>query len=161
MLQRFAGAYLFLPIFFTTMFFSCQDEKTFNSAINGQWSIDTVYYKDKDIRFCLDLNAINFSGHECALPIPLRSRCINIDTTTEKRGFWKIEQTDSVPITISFDTENTIFGGSHRLIFKKDSVNKLLKMEIKSKNLTVICRKFLFSYDENTDLIDKLTRLSE
>jgi hypothetical protein len=53
-----------------------------------------------------------------------------------------------------------LFAGMHRLVFYKDEPNKLLKMEVWSDSLYIVCRKGYFNFDKNIEAINKLERVS-
>ncbi|CAN5315922.1 hypothetical protein BH09BAC5_BH09BAC5_07710 [soil metagenome] len=152
---------LFLILLCSVWFYSCDNKSKIEDTIQGWWTIDTLVYKGVELRYNLDLNTISFTEQgDCELPLVRNGECTYVRLTSEKEGFWEINESDSVPIKLTFDTKNSMFDGSYRLIFKKDPINKLLKMEIYSKGMNLICRKGLFSYDENIELIEELIRTS-
>lgn len=146
--------YLFLSIIALS---ACNEQKIENVIIGG-WTIDTIHYKNIDIRLCLDLNVINFTKDGGALPIT-ENNCAVLPTF-DRGTFWQIIKNKKGGIKINFDTKNEMFNGEHHLVFKKDEVNKLLKMEISSDSLFIICRKALFNFDENIKTINNLVEIS-
>ena len=144
-------AILLLSIFTLT---SCKDKV--NHTLEGCWSIDTIYYKGKDIRFCFLSNVIDFfEKSKCELPFTEDS-CNNI-ITTDSLGSWMVIKSDTFPRYIKIDSKNFIFAGTHKLIFYKDEKNKLLKIKLTSDHLFIIARKGFFDFDENINTINKLT----
>lgn len=142
------------------LLFSCNEVDDLSVGIRGSWSIDTIYYNGQEIRYCLDLNTINFIEEGAILPTVLPNNCSDIPSASSKQGSWEIYKSDSVPVALKITSDNNMFDGSHQVVFRKDPENKLLKMEIRSANLQVVCRKFLFNYDSNIELMDRLVQLS-
>jgi hypothetical protein len=134
------------------------DKKVENEALEGTWSIDTLYYRAYDIRNCVLVNVINFEHDFCKLPTT-ESYCEGLIEYTDT-GIWKTNRTDSTPLVLEIESQNKIFSGNHRIIFKKDKRNKLLKIELRSDSLYVVCRKGLFDYDRYENLTDELVNLS-
>jgi hypothetical protein len=142
-------------------FQSCQDRV--EKVITGWWTIDTIYYRNFDIKPCLSLNVITFGETESVFPYSQNSCAEVICNSNIDQGTWNVSKTsqnDTIPLRLKIDTKNQIFAGTHKVVFYKDDVNKLLKMEIYSDSLYVICRKGLFNYDKNIDLIENLEKLS-
>ncbi len=127
--------------------------------MEGSWSIDTIIYKQYEIQNCLSVNIFSFKELSCNLPIT-RERCEDLVVEYEGEGQWEVEKTDSIPLVLKIETKNMIFSGVHRMTFRKDEQNKLLKMELRSDSLYVICRKGLFDYDGNQDLVNDLIKIS-
>jgi hypothetical protein len=115
--------------------------------------MDTIYYKGYDIRYCLWLNSLTFKKQSCEFA-ETNGYCLNINEKGEY-GTWKLN-TDSLPYTIEIRSRNKIFAGKHTIKFKRDDGNSLLKMEIESDSLYIVCRKGLFNYTANQELIDEL-----
>jgi len=74
---------------------------------------------------------------------------------------WVTLKADSIPLLLRIESKNVIFKGSHQVVFRDDAENHLLKMEIKSDSLYVVCRKGLFDYDRSRDLVEYLVQLSQ
>ena len=146
----FSKIVLILSMFIIS--FSCSSKA--NLGVRGIWSIDTLYYEGHDSRHCLYVNTIYFKKEEVDLPIT-GNRCDGL-SVFEKNGNWLITKSDSTEINLKIETQNEIFSGNHKLIFVNDFQNKLLKIEIRSKNLFMVARKGLFDYDANKSLIEKL-----
>jgi len=123
-------------------------------VIEGPWSIDTVYYDHYDIIRCLSSNAISFKGSSCNLPM-IFGDCEGLQETS-REGNWKIHKSDSVPLILNIKSENRIFNGSHRIVFIGDKENKLLKMILVSDKFYLVCRKGVFAYSSNLDLVENL-----
>jgi len=143
-------------IFLSLLLCSCKEKVS--RTIEGSWSIDEVHYNEYDIRRCLLINILSFEEDFCILPIT--GDCDGLVEYT-KEGVWSILKTDSVPLVLNITTKNRIFNGNHQVIFHKDENNKLLKMELISDSLYVLCRKGLFDYDNNMQLIDELVEMSQ
>src|ERR1035437_171606 len=140
---------------------ACSTQKSEDIIVDtiiGTWSIDTIYYKNVDIRSCINLNVMYFSKEGGNLPIT-ENDC-GILPTFDRGTFWQIIKNKKGDMKINFNTQNEMFNGDHHLAFKKDGVNKLLKMEISSDSLLIICRKALFNFDENIKTIDNLVKIT-
>lgn len=143
---------------------SCKDRKIEN-AIDGLWSIDTIYFKNYNIRTCLANNVLYFKlGGQSELPIA-RNYCDSIIKKSFDR-FATIElvnsenKSDTIPLRLKIISNNEIFAGIQKIIFYKDQPNHLLKMEIFSSKLYIVCRKGLFNYDQNISLMNNLEEKS-
>jgi hypothetical protein len=132
-----------------------------NDTLVGSWSIDTIYFKNNDVKDCLYDNILEFESNNI-IDLPFAgNRCPEI-LQNDKNNFGKWEvlisknKVDTFPIKIKISSNNELFSGVHYLIFHNDPDLKLLKAEIFSNNLYLICRKGYFNYDENYNLIEKL-----
>jgi hypothetical protein len=70
----------------------------------------------------------------------------------DENGSWKVfkpSETDTIPMRLNVISSNQVFAGTYKIVFYGDESNKLLKMEIWSDNLYIVCRKGLFNYDGN------------
>ncbi len=139
-------------------FFSCRSKV--EEALNGQWSIDTIIYRQYEIRNCLSVNIISFNRDICDLPIT-RNRCEGLNEFVRK-GMAEVDYNgdSTTPLVLKIFSDNEMFGGTHRMIFRKDDENRLLKMELISDSLYLVCRKGLFDYDNNIDLVNDLIKIS-
>jgi len=136
------------------LFQSCN--KDINKLIVGMWSIDTIYYQNTDFKLCLNLNVIQLNDQSCELP-DIDNRCGFI--SKGGASYWEINWEERNPLILNIYGNNHIFNGQHTLKFKKDEINKLLKMEIESDDLLIICRKGLLDYDGNLNAIESLLEM--
>lgn len=148
---------LFLIWILILVTFACCKSKV-ERTLEGLWSIDTIIYKQYEIRNCILGNVIKFEHPSCDLPTT-ESYCEGL-VEYIREGQWEVEKTDSIPLVLKIETKNMIFSGVHKMTFRKDEQNKLLKMELRSDSLYVICRKGLFNYDGNQDLVNDLIKIS-
>jgi|GEM_PF-1359681 len=138
---------------------SCRNKV--KNTITGWWTIDTIIYQGYEIRPCLLSNWLEFyESGILQLPTP-EDRCSNLFSEYNTKGTWRTLQPDSIPLQIVIESKNVIFKGSHQVVFRDDAEDHLLKMEIKSDSLYVVCRKGLFDYDRNRDLVEYLVQLSQ
>jgi len=141
---------------------SCEKTNKVEDVLKGSWSIDTVYYYNYNIKNCLNMNVITFNKNSLAT-IPTEDYCkmnvkgSDINSTNTRILF---SSNDTIPFRINFDTQNRLFEGTHKIVFHKDKQNKLLKMEIFSDKLYLICRKGLFNYDNNLTLMNDLEKMT-
>jgi hypothetical protein len=143
--------------------FSCSKAKI-NNAIDGIWSMDTIYYRNHDVKLCLSSNIIEFDSRNSQFPVTMNN-CGSIMKNSYSRS-GEIEiinsefKNDTIPFRIRIKTDNEIFSGVHKIVFYKDEYHQLLKMEIFSDDLYVVCRKGLFNYNNNIKLMNDLEDLS-
>lgn len=148
---------VFFAVLILILFSSC--DNVVPKTLDGIWSIDIITYEDHDMRNCLLGNFIRFQEDDISFPITDKY-CSEIIETYDKGGKWKIiSSKDSVPV-LNVITNNKIFSGIFEVKFKKDSVNKLLLMELRSNKSLIICRKGMYSYNLNINTINRLVELS-
>lgn len=135
------------------------------TTVQGWWTIDTIYYKGYDLRTCLIGNSLDFKiNKQSILPIAEKYCEPAVTKSYSKLANIEIIQSvnlkDTIPFRMKITTDNEVFAGIHKLVFYKDDPNKLLKMEIWSDSLYIICRKGLFNFDKNIKLINELEKIS-
>lgn len=141
-----------------SMVASCKDKV--KTTVAGWWSIDTLYYRNYEIRTCLLGNWLVFNEDgSMKLPIP-ESRCSELVTEYNDKGDWEILSQDNQSLFLNIDSKNEMFGGKHQIVFRRDEQNSLLLMEISSDSLYVLCRKGMFNYNRNQELISDLEKMS-
>lgn len=140
----------FLAVFLV----SCRNESEY--LIKGKWSIDTISYRENEVRGCFLSNIIEFKNEEVDLPIAENMCDSLIKKANDRFGQWEMID-NSEKRKLKINTPNEVFSGSHSFRFIKDEKNKLLKIELKSDNLFIIARKGLFEYDSNIDVINRVT----
>lgn len=142
---------------------SCDNK--INSAIEGIWVIDILEYKNYDVKLCFYSNGLIFSnGGKMKLP-QNGKRCPEILTNDfDESATWEISKSDNLhdtlPLKIKFNTRNKILSGTHHLVFHRDERYKLLKIEVWSDSLYMVCAKTLFHYDSNIEFIKELEKVS-
>lgn len=141
-------------IFIVLFTISCK--RKVESTISGWWSIDTIYYNNLEIEGCLLSNSIIFEKGNCELPIT-ENYCGSDVASFDITGDWKIDKNE-IGTFLFIQTENKLFNGNHHIRFFKDEKNKLLMLELKSDSLYLICRKGLFDYDREINLINDLVK---
>ena len=146
------------------VFNSCTNRKVKN-VIEGWWTIDTIYYKNYNIKTCLISNSLNLKFDvKSKFPVALNN-CEpiiknNYDQLAEIKLSNSDKLNDSIPFRLKIATQNEIFAGTYKIVFYKDVPNHLLKMEIFSDKLYIVCRKGLFDFDNNIGLVDELEKIS-
>lgn len=142
----------FLLLLLITSIISCKKNDV-KGVISGGWTIDTLWNKDYEIRLCLVGNYIELkSDGSCILPVT-KNYCPEAVMTFETFGNWTLDQKSMI---LHVKTKNAIFNGNNKISFRNDVENKLLVMVVDSKDLHMVCRKMLFSYDENLDLVNSI-----
>lgn len=149
---------IFIAIIICCVAASC--ENSLKSTVVGWWSIDTVYYRNYEIRSCLLVNSVSFNKDgSVSLPIP-QNYCSELISEYNDKGNWEILPQDKQSLFLSINSKNVIFRGKHQIVFRRDEENGLLMMEIISDSLYVLCRKGLFNYDRNQKLVADLEKMS-
>ncbi|MES2655846.1 MAG: hypothetical protein V4620_09675 [Bacteroidota bacterium] len=155
-------------LLFTVLFILGSCKSNINKVIEGTWIVDTIYYKGYDVKPCVLANMIIFfEKNNRASLCEIDNRCVealigkNIKTD---EGSWEIIQSinkkDTIPISIKFTTDNEIFKGIHKLVFYKEDAKQILKIEVYSDNLYMICSKTQYNYDGNREVLNELEKLS-
>jgi len=145
---------------------SCTKNYKVTSAIEGSWTIDTIWFINKyDLRTCLGNNSLFFSFSEKSNFPAARNNCGNLITGSfDHCGEITLDRSklknDTIPFRLIINSKNQLFSGIYKVVFDKDSENHLLKMELISNKLYIICRKALFNFDENIDLINELEKIT-
>ena len=116
-----------IPILF---FAACEQNKV-QFAIDGVWSIDSIYYKHYNIMSCISNNILNIHFNRNTT-LPIASGCENLIINGRVgTGVLTIEKSedkdDTIPYRLAIKTKNQIFSGVHKIVFYKDAVNHLLK----------------------------------
>lgn len=147
------------------MFSSCTKHQKVASAIEGWWTMDTIIYKNYNIRNCLGDNSLFFHFDKKSQFPVAENKCGNIITGSfDSSGDIKLTnsnlENDTIPFRLTINTKNQLFSGVYKISFDKDSENHLLKMELLSDKLYIVCRKGLFNYDENVDLVNELEKIT-
>jgi len=129
-----------------------------DKAIQGWWSIDEIVYDGYDIRVCLLLNILTFEDRTCDLPLSIG--CEGLEEQI-RQGTWKTSKTESGPLVLDITSANRTFSGSYQVTFYKDDDNKLLKMELVSDSLYILCRKGFFDFNKNIEVVNELVRMTQ
>ena len=138
----------FICIVVLVLFCSCSSR--IEKAVKGFWAIDFMEYsQNQDILYELLSNILIFDNNECTMPTYIEYHKVQ----SKEQGTWKITQ-QGEQYFITIDTENEIFAGTHKICFKKDYENKLIKMIIHSDYLYLESSKGLFHFDRDNKIID-------
>ena len=131
-------------ILFSGLIYGCHS--SLENKIEGFYSIDILIYNDNIITDELSVNSISFdSNGKCNLP---PTRAISTIRANREVGFWSITEKDSI---VSIKTDHPIFNGDFKLSFKKDELNKLLKISLSSDTISFIASKALQNYELHKD----------
>lgn len=155
---------LFLILTVGIFLTSCRDT-TVKQVVAGVWSIDTIYYKNYNIKHCMLANLIFFKFDKQS-SFPYAENYCNpaIKNNFDEYGDIEIlhseNANDTIPFRLKINSKNQIFAGLHKIVFYKDISNKVFKMEIFSDKLYIICRKGLWSFDDNINLMTKLEKMT-
>jgi hypothetical protein len=148
------------------IFCSCQNKNNkVEHAINGWWTMDTIYYKNYNIRNCLGNTSLFFKFRDKSIFPVAENGCGQVithsfDPSGDVRVLDSDNKNDTIPFRLKITTENKIFAGEHKIVFYKDMQRHVLKMEIFSDDLYIICHKGLFYFDDNIDLMDDLEKIT-
>ncbi len=139
-----------LLILITLLLNSCsihRDLKIIESGLIGNWTIDSLYVKDHQ-SMTVKSNIITFQKNgEFIFP-------------DSNEITWKLSKDSDQKIWIKFISNSPQFNNNFNLYFKKDSINKLLKLYLVSESIDLDCSKMLFNYDNNLKAIEKLIMMT-
>ena len=147
--------FYFTILLVVLIFCSCKNStEKMNSILNGTWSIDSLIYKNFEIRGCLMLNVISFNNDSIS---SLPTTCNNCDSIEEwdSKAIYKLIYKNKNEMNLLFKTDNRFFLDTFKLIFFEDDKNKVLKILMKSRNGMILCTKGLYNY-ENIDALKKI-----
>lgn len=125
------------------IFAGCRNgnEEIVRDVLNGDWSIDSLTYKNWELRACLPLNIIHFYDDSIS-SLPTTTFC---DSTEFKdfnfKSIHRIIYKNKSDISLIFETKNKFFQDTFKVQFIDDINNKLMKMELKSNETYVVCTK--------------------
>jgi hypothetical protein len=145
---------------------SCSNKSKIENVVQGWWTMDTIYYKNHNIRTaCLTSNSLFFDEKKkTTLPVAENWCDLFIKNSYDEKADVEVIKSpianDTIPFRLKIKTGNEIFSGIHKIVFYRDDSNKLLKMEIYSDSLYIVCRKGVFDYYKNAKLIDELEKIS-
>lgn len=152
----FKNTVLIISLVVFTLFNSCKP--VIKKSISGKWVVETIAYNNVLINECLLLNLMTFDRNKtCELPIV--AFCPEYDIVTSN-GNWILQETDSIPLMLTIDTDNRIFSGNHRLIFYRDEKANLFRMEVISDSLYMLCNKNLYNNGLSQDIMNYLVKVS-
>lgn len=148
-----------MMLFFT----KCKnEEKQVVEILNGEWSIDTMIYKEWDVRPCLPINVIQFYNDSVSV-LPTTTFCDSADMRDlNSKGIHRIVYNDKAKILLVYNTQNRIFKDTFDIQFIDDVNNKLMKMELQSANAYIVCTKGSFqTYSQLKKDIGKVANIKE
>ena len=117
--------------------------------------MDTIHLRNNninyDIRTCLGDNSLFFHFDEKSSFPAAEYNCGDvIKGSFVRTGEIALVSSpltnDTIPFRLMINSKNQLFSGVYRIVFDRDSQNHLLKMELKSDKLYIVCRKGLFNY---------------
>lgn len=119
------------------MFILTACESKIEKFIQGTWTIDKLYYDNKNVRPYFFPNAILFKKDTCIIPIPN----VNQLRTKKEYGIWKIYEKDNKRY-IKITTENPFFNDVYEITrIWRDCNNNgcLFRMSLKSDSTDIEC----------------------
>ena len=154
-----------LLLLLCSIILSCSDERTLEKALKGAWAIDTIYYKNYNVKNCLGINFIDIQSKEDVFLPKGNMFCDSLlaSSNSNKAQIYLLKSnnvSDTIPYTLKIITENKVFSGSHEMVFYRDKKNYLFKLELYSDSLYVMCHKILFDYNKNHQIMEKVENLT-
>lgn len=129
-------------------------------GVEGSWAIDTLIYKNENYNFCMLQNIIAFDKQGLSIPRLMEDCETGLKIIANARNSFVImknrDKLSEFPYLIEMKTKNLMFNGGHSIVFHNNEVDKLLEMEIFSKDFYLLCKKLDFSYQRNENLIKRL-----
>lgn len=149
-------------IFILIAFVSCSNEV--EDIINGSsWDKRKIFINGYDAFFCFYYSGISFDrdGTMILMDNNNLEGCDTLDSPA-RRGKWEIYQKKDKKYYLKITSkQNSVFTGEHRIIFYKDTVNRLLYLNLRSENFYYLGAKFLFNYNININKVNKLIQLTQ
>src|ERR1700744_5496265 len=111
-----------LMLFLISLFlYSCTNRKVEN-VIDGWWTIDTIYYKNYNIKTCLANNSLFFKfDNKSELPVAMSNCGPIIKNSFDRSAEIKLTNSetanDSIPLRLKIVTKNEIFAGLNKIVF--------------------------------------------
>ncbi|MES2138816.1 MAG: hypothetical protein V4511_03860 [Bacteroidota bacterium] len=137
------------------------DRKKVLTILDGDWSIDSLIYRNHDIRGCLELNLLQFYGDSVS-GLPRTTNFCDSVREWEFKAIHKVYCKDKKDIKLFFKTKSRFFQDTFKVQFLDDINNKLMKMEIQSKETYILCTKgSLESYSKLKNDIKKIAEIKE
>lgn len=129
---------------------SCISHFGIRGIVKGFWAIDFIEYsQNQNILYECGSNILIFKRNTVSMPVYRE----DADNPLKRNGKWKITR-EGEQYFLTIDTENEIFAGTHKICFKKDYENRLIKMIIQSDYLYLEASKGLFNFDKDNYKID-------
>ncbi len=151
-----------LIIFISLTFVSCSNEV--EDIISGsKWDRRKIFINGYDAFFCFKGSMVSFDrdGTVRLLELNYIEGCDTLDSPA-LRGKWKIYQKKDKKYYLKITSkQNSVFTGEHRIVFYKDTVNRLLYLNLRSENFYYLGAKFLFNYNININKVNKLIQLTQ
>lgn len=156
--------FLLITISTILIYTSCnkKNEQVVQDILNGDWSIDSLTYKNWELRACVPLNIIHFYNDSIS-NLPTTTFCDSIEfKDLNFKAIHRIVLKNKSDISLIFQTKNKFFQDTFQLHFIDDINNKLMKMELKSKETYLVCTKgSLESYSQLKKEIQKVAEIKE
>lgn len=127
------------------------------TAVQGTWVIEpeSFIFKGTDISDCIGANVIFFfKNGNCTFPGFLP----NCGPLSPDRGFeshWHVREDSAHTYALVLDAARGYFPKEMHIWFSKDVIGKWFIMHFESELLTFHCKKDIFDFDGNRNLIDK------
>ena len=103
----------------------------------GLWTIDVIDAPRLSENLLTNMVSFKKDG-TCLLPTTINDPI--------GKGTWMLNEKDS---TITIKTDKNPLAGSYSFVFQKDEKNKLFKLILKSKDISLRCSKGLFNFDKD------------
>ncbi|WP_394973696.1 hypothetical protein [uncultured Croceitalea sp.] len=126
-----------LVVLFFFSLISCAENPS--NLFVGIWTIDSVYYQDRDISNEISLNVIAFEENQKVLLPGIKDKLIS---KKDRQGTWRV---DSNGFLIIF-SKNQFFDGKATYCFKNND-EELLRVVIQTDSLYLEATKFFSKYD--------------
>lgn len=116
-------------------------EKKISIILDGDWSIDSISYEDKNIIGCMLINTMYFYN-DSVVKLPTTSLCNDPGLKTiESFGTYKVVYNASEKSYLRVQTKNKLFDDSLEIQFVDDLNNRLIKLELKSEKCYLLITK--------------------
>ncbi len=141
-------------IIILTLLVGCNENTKVKNIVEGLWTIDGIFYRDIDFIHNILGNTMTFYKSNCVLP---KSRIHSPIQSDVNHGEWTYINKEGSYV-IKIETGNKIFSGTYNVTFINDFNKKLLRMKLKSADVTIVCTKALFDYEANEKIIKEIAQ---
>jgi hypothetical protein len=132
--------YELLLIFILLPLSSCDRKlNKIKNILYGDWIIDNIHYKAKNVKYCLGVNVIYFKPEN--LTLPLNFECGDLMASDRESAKWGItKDRDSRSYFLNITSKHLIFNGRYKMKFFIEN-NELLALLLTGDSTTIRCSK--------------------
>jgi hypothetical protein len=147
---------LFISIL--SLFASCENGKI-KDALIGEYAIDSVYFKDRNILYDFSINHFEiYNNGNVQLPIVYGETRNKDDRNTE--GKWTIKK-DQNKYILHINSKNEYFNGEYILKFTSNNEKHTLNLYLTSENMNIYCTKSNFNFENRKSFVEDVSEITK